>query len=38
MSKQSKTVFVHQKPKARKEKPPRDMTLSKVRLFAFLTE
>lgn len=38
VSKQSKTIFVHQKPKARKEKPARDTTLSKVRLFAFLTE
>lgn len=34
---QNEAIFVHQKPRARKEKPPRDLTLSKVKLFPFLT-
>lgn len=34
---ESKVISVQQKLKARKETPPRDMTLSKVKLFEFLT-
>lgn len=33
---ESKVISVHQKPKTRKETPPRDMSFSKVRLFELL--